>query len=127
VNRRSAEAGVATTQVAVLMPALLFFIGLIVQFGLWYHAKHVAGAAADEAVDAAQTPTGTVEDGEAAARSFLNQSGDLTNIAVTVDRGPELVTVEVRGDAPQLVPGFAWTVVARSQAPTERFVAEADR
>ena len=127
MSRRSTEAGVATTQVAVLMPALLFFIGLIVQFGLWYHAKHVAGAAADEAVDAAQTPTGTAQAGEAAARSFLDQSGDLTNVVVTVDRAPDQVTVEVRGDAPQLVPGFAWTVIARSQAPTERFVAESDR
>jgi Flp pilus assembly protein TadG len=127
VRRRSTEAGVATTQVAVLMPALLFWIGLIVQFGLWYHAKHVAGAAADEAVDAAQTPTGTAEDGSAAARSFLEQSGDLSNVEVTIDRGPDRVVVLVRGDAPQLVPGFSWTVTARSEAPTERFVAEPER
>ena len=127
MSRRSTEAGVATTQVAVLMPALLFWIGLIVQFGLWYHAKHVAGAAADEAVDAAQTPSGTEEDGLAAARSFLDQSGDLSNVEVTVERATDRVVVLVRGDAPQLVPGFAWTVTARSEAPTERFVPEPER
>ena len=127
MRRRSTEAGVATTQVAVLMPALLFWLGLIVQFGLWYHAKHVAGAAADEAVDAAQTPTGTTEDGVAAARSFLDQSGDLTGVEITVDRAPDRVVALVRGDAPQLVPGFSWTVTARSEGPTERFVAEPDR
>ena len=127
MRHRSTEAGVATTQVAVLMPALLFWIGLIVQFGLWYHAKHVASAAADEAVDAAQTPTGTAEDGSAAARSFLDQSGDLSNVEVTVDRAADRVVVLVRGDAPQLVPGFSWTVTARSEAPTERFVPEPQR
>jgi Flp pilus assembly protein TadG len=127
VSRRSDEAGVATTQVAVLMPALLFFIGLIVQFGLWYHAKHVAGAAADAAVDAAQTPTGTPEGGVAAARHFLEQSGDLANVDIAVERDDEQVVAEVHGDAPQLVPGFAWTVTARSVGPTERFVAEPDR
>ena len=127
MSRRSTEAGVATMQLAVLMPALLFWIGLIVQFGLWYHAKHVAGAAADEAIDAAQTPTGTAEDGSAAARSFLDQSGDLSNIEVTVDRAADRVVVLVRGDAPQLVPGFSWTVTARSEAPTERFLPEPQR
>ena len=31
-----------TTQVAVRLPALVFWIMLIVQFGLWYHATQVA-------------------------------------------------------------------------------------
>jgi Flp pilus assembly protein TadG len=118
------EAGMTTSQVAIVFPALLFWIMLIVQYGLWFHAKQVAETAAAEAVDAAQTPTGTAQDGEAAARSFLAASGNLDNPMVTVERDLTLVTAEVRGDAPRLVVGFSWSVTGRSQAPVERFVPE---
>ena len=116
-----------TSQLAILFPAVLFWLMLIVQFGLWWHAKQVANAAAAEAVDRAQTATGTSRDGEAAAWSFLSSSGNLTHISVTVTRRADTVSAEVTGDAPQLVPGFAWTVTARSYGPTERFVPQPDR
>ena len=121
------ERGMTTIQVAILFPVVLFWIMLIVQYGLWWHAKQVANAAAAEAVDAAQFSTGSARDGEDAAASYLAQSGNLDNITVTVSREPTVVTVEVRGDAPQLVPGFAWSVTARSVAPVERFVPEDQR
>jgi len=116
-----------TIQVAILFPVVLFWLMLIVQYGLWWHAKQVANSAAAEAVDAAQVQTGTAGDGEAAAVSYLDQSGNLTHVTVVVNREPTLVTAEVRGDAPQLVPGFSWSVTARSQAPGERFIPEPER
>ncbi|HSK21611.1 MAG TPA: TadE/TadG family type IV pilus assembly protein [Egicoccus sp.] len=115
------------TQLAVLFPAILFWLMLIVQYGLGWHAKQVANAAAAEAVDAAQIRTGTAAEGEAAAVSYLAQSGNLTGVSISVDRGPAVVTAEVRGAAPQLVPGFSWSVAARSQAPVERFIPEPER
>ncbi len=116
-----------TIQVAILMPAFLFWIMLTVQYGLWWHAKQVANAAAAEAVDAAQTPTGTEGQGVNAAQEFLDEAGNLRSITIEVDRGAETVRVEVRGRAPQLVPGFAWEVTARSEAPRERFVPRSER
>lgn len=116
-----------TIQVAILMPAFLFWIMLTVQYGLWWHAKQVANAAAAEAVDAAQTPTGSEGLGVDAAQDFLTQSGNLRNATITVDRGTETVRVEIRGRAPQLVPGFAWGVTAQSEAPRERFIPRAER
>lgn len=121
------ERGMTTIQVAILFPVVLFWIMLIVQYGLWWHAKQVANAAAAEAVDAAQVSTGSARDGEDAAASYLAQSGNLDNITVTVSLEPTVVTVEVRGEAPQLVPGFAWSVTARSTAPVERFIPEPER
>jgi len=126
-HRLRDERGMTTIQVAILFPVVLFWIMLIVQYGLWWHAKQVANAAAAEAVDAAQVSTGSARDGEDAAASYLAQSGNLDNITVTVSREPTVVTVEVRGDAPQLVPGFAWSVTARSTAPVERFIPEPER
>ena len=126
-DRRPGDAGMTTSQVAVLFPAVLFWLMLIVQYGLWWHAKQVANAAAAEAVDAAQIDTGTAAEGEAAAASYLAQSGNLTSITIAVDRGPAVVAAEVSGNAPQLVPGFSWTVTARSEAPVERFIPEPER
>lgn len=127
MRRLKGDEGLTATQLAVVMPALLFWIMLIVQYGLWFHAKQVASAAAAEAVDAAQTPEGTPEAGHDAAASFLAQSGNLDEIQIAVDRGAELVTVEVTGNAPQLVPGFSWSVTATAQSPVERFVPQEER
>jgi len=121
------ERGVTTTQVAILFPVVLFWIMLIVQYGLWWHSKQVANAAAAEAVDAAQLSAGTAREGEDAAASYLAQAGNLSNVTISVTRDPTTVTAEVHGDAPRLVPGFEWSVTARSTAPVERFVPEPER
>ena len=121
------ERGMTTIQVAILFPVVLFWIMLIVQYGLWWHAKQVANAVAAEAIDAARVPTGVARDGEAAADSYLTQAGNLTDIRVTVTRTPTAATAEVRGNAPRLVPGIPWSVTARSSAPVERFIPEPER
>lgn len=126
-HRARDERGMTTIQVAILFPVVLFWIMLIVQYGLWWHAKQVANAAAAEAVDAAQVSSGTARDGEDAAASYLAQSGNLDDITITVSREPTTVTVEVHGDAPRLVPGIEWSVTARSSAPVERFIPESER
>jgi Flp pilus assembly protein TadG len=126
-RRHQDERGITTIQVAILFPVILFWLLLIVQYGLWWHAKQVANAAAAEAVDAAQISTGTSRDGEHAAASYLSQSGNLSNVVITVAREPASVTAEVHGDAPRLVPGFEWSVTARRTAPVERFIPAPER
>lgn len=126
-RRLRGERGMTTIQVAILFPVVLFWLMLIVQYGLWWHAKQVANAAAAEAVDAAKVPTGTGRDGENAAASYLSQSGNLSNVTITVTRQTATVTAQVHGDAPHLVPGFEWSVTARSAGPVERFVPEPQR
>ncbi len=126
-RRLRTDAGVTTSQMAILFPAVLLWLMLIVQYGLWWHAKQVANAAVAEAVSAAQLQTGSEDDGAEAAEDFLGQSGNLTNVTIVIDRDPTLVIVEVTGEAPQLVPGFDWTVTARSQGPVERFIPEPQR
>src|SRR3546814_2487311 len=119
VRRLREERGMTTIQVAILFPAVLFWLMLIVQYGLWWHAKQVANAAAAEAVDAAQVESATAAEGEAAASRYLAQSGNLSNVTVTVERQPVNVTDEVRGDAPHPVVGLLWSVTARSDTHGE--------
>ena len=64
-RRLRSERGMTTIQVAILFPAVLLWLMLIVQYGLWWHAKQVANAAAAEAVDAAQVSDGSAAEGEA--------------------------------------------------------------
>jgi Flp pilus assembly protein TadG len=127
MTRQHDDRGLTSTELAVLMPALIFWIMLTVQYGLWFHARQVAGAAAAEAVDAAQVPDGTADGGERAARSFLAQSGNLDDIRVAVNRTTETVSVEITGQAPQLVPGISWSVTATAESPVERFIEQSDR
>lgn len=126
-RRRTCDRGMTTSQVAIVFPALLFFIMLIVQYGLWFHAKQVADTAAAEALDAAQTPTGTVDDGHRAAQSFLATAGNLDGVTIDVERDFEQVRVVISGAAPQLVPGFSWTVTASAWSSVERFISEPER
>ncbi len=125
--RRRGEEGLTATQLAVMMPALLFWIMLIVQYGLWVHAKQVASAAAAEAADVAQVPGTSVASAERAARSVLTQSGNLANVAIAVTPTADQVSVRVTGQAPRLVPGITWSVAAVAQAPLERFVPQPAR
>lgn len=124
MRRRRGEEGLTATQLAVVMPALLFWISLTVQYGLWFHARQVAGAAAAEGVDAGQVAGAGAGDAEAAARSFLAQAGNLRDAEVVVTSAGGDVTVRVSGRAPRLVPGFDWGVTAVATSPLERFVPE---
>ena len=126
-RRRRREAGLTSTELAVLMPVLIALVLVPFQVGLWWHAKQVADAAATEGVDAAQVAAATEADGERAAHWFLDVAGNIAEPRVTVTRTAETVTVEVTGRAPRLLPGFDWQVTARAVAPVERFIPEPDR
>jgi Flp pilus assembly protein TadG len=120
------DRGVSALLTAMLMPAVLLLVILVVQAGLYYHSHQRATAAAERAVAAARTPTGTEAAGQDAAQLFLD-GAPLDGAAVRVDRGPEEVEARVTGVAPQLIPGFAWQVEATAVAPTERFIPENER
>lgn len=109
------------------MPVLILLVMLPVQVGLWWHAKHAAEVAAEEAVNAAQVATATPGDGEAGAAAILSQAGNLRNVTVTVNRSVDTVTVDVRGDLGFSVFPGGWGVHARAQAPIERFIPETER
>jgi Flp pilus assembly protein TadG len=126
-GRWSDEDGVIASQLAVLMPALLMLLMLAVQFGLWAHASQLARAAADEAAYIAALPEASEQAGRAAAAGLLAQAGNLTAVQISVDRQPDTVVATVRGVAPQVVPGFRWSVSATAAAPVERFIPQGSR
>ena len=122
---RDEQQGEATTELVVVTPVLLLLIGFILQFALWYHASHVAAAAAQEGVRAARAFGGSGEAGQARAEHFLAETGPtvVQRPEVTASRGLQTARVEVRGYAPTVVPGLRLQVTAGAESPTERFAA----
>ena len=116
------ERGEATTEMVLVTPVLLLLIAFVIQFALWYHASHVASAAAQEGVRAARAYGGTAQAGRERAERFLAETGPTIVVTpdVTVTRDSQHARVEVHGHAPSLVPGVSLPVDAVADSPTER-------
>ena len=121
------QAGSSTTELVLLMPVVLLLVMLVVQFGLWLHAQHVATAAAQEGLVAAQVESGTSAAGHSRAETFLAEAGGLREAQVDAARDTQRARVEVVGVTPAVVPGLALRVSAIAEGPTERFVEEPGR
>ncbi len=118
-----ADQGAASAELVLATPALLFLLMLVVQFGLWYHASHVASAAAQEAAAAARVEGGTEAAGEERGRMFLRDvAGRLVPDArAEVERGGERATATVTGHVVSVVPFMRLPVRGVSEGPVERF------
>jgi Flp pilus assembly protein TadG len=123
MRRPGDDRGAATTEVVLLTPVLLFLVLVIVQFGLWYHAQHVANAAAEQGLDSASANGGTADGGRQRAEEFLEGAAPtlIEDAVVTSSRESDIATVEVRGIAVALIPGLTLTVSAETSSPVERF------
>lgn len=119
-----ADAGLATTEVAILFPIVIAVVLGIVQAALWAHAGAVAQAAADHGVEVAALLGSDDETGIAAAQDFLNHAGGLHDVAVSAANpdGSEFVRMTVTGSYPSVfgsmsVRATATTVRERVPAP----------
>ena len=123
MRRPEAERGSATTEVVLLTPVLMFLVMAIIQFGLWFHAQHVAQAAADQGVRAARSNGSTAEEGRQRAEDFLDAAAPtlIADPIVVAGREGDLASVTVDGTATALVPGLSLTVHAEATSPVERF------
>jgi Flp pilus assembly protein TadG len=106
-----------------LLPALFAVMFLGMQAALFYHARTVAIAAAQEGARAAGGEQGRESDGVQAAADFIQEAGGddvLSGATTTANRTATTVTVVVRGHSLSVIPG--WTPVVRQVAyvPVER-------
>jgi Flp pilus assembly protein TadG len=125
-RRRRNESGVTTLTVVLIIPGLLFLVMSVAQFVVYYHASHLATAAAQEGVRAAQAADGSAADAQSHTQDFLAQAGPNLVLGPRVDvtRDVDTARVEVRAQAPQLVPGLRLDLDAVATGPVERFRAD---
>jgi Flp pilus assembly protein TadG len=116
------DRGAVTTQLVMVVPALLLMALLVVQFALVWHARHIAQYAAQRALAAARVEHGSAADGRAQARRSLAALGGrvLTRPSVAVERNPTQTTVRVRGTVIRVVPGLTLHASGTASGPTER-------
>ena len=121
--RGGRERGSASIQMVVLLPALFAVMFLGMQAALYYHARTVAIAAAQEGARAAAAETGTTGRGTAAALDFVADAGGddvLTAVSVAGARTPTAATITVTGRALSVIPGWKPRLQQSATAPVER-------
>ena len=122
-RRPTGQRGSAAVELVLLTPLLMILVLVVVQFALWQHARQVLLAAAQEGARAARAQGGTAEEGRARTLDYIQQIGPdlVSSPAVEVNRSLDIVSVEVRGQAVNIVPGLPLRVTATSVGPVERF------
>ncbi|MFF3669860.1 TadE family protein [Microtetraspora malaysiensis] len=117
------DRGAATTELAVIFPFVMVLILLVVQFGVWQHAVHVAEVTAAEALAAARAEEAGTEAGRAKASSLLSLLGGsvLRSPRVSVSVTADAARVEISGVAQSVVPFVKLPVSSVAYGPVERF------
>jgi hypothetical protein len=103
-----------------IFPAVMLLILTAVQAGLWWHARNVALAAAQQGVEVARGRDATLAQGTAEARSFLNRAGESISGASVTGATGLTVRIEVTGTVDTLVPGLKLPVDQHAEAAKER-------
>lgn len=119
------DTGSASLELVILFPALLLLVTALIQYALWFHARSLALAAAQEGVAVARAYGSTPQAGRDTALAFVRDHGadtltDATAIASTP--GPGHVQVAVTGRSLSVIPGAPGITVNQSaDGPVERF------
>jgi len=111
----------------LLTPAVLVLVLAVVQSALWWHAAHLADAAAQRGATVAASLGAGPSDGIAAAESFVGSAGGTLASPPQLWRDAARVTVRTSVRVPHLLPGFPTSVQRTSVAMAERFIPEPDR
>lgn len=119
------DRGSVTVELAIVFPALLLIVGAFVQYALWFHARSLALAAAQQGVSVARAYGSTTEAGRNSAMAFVVDHGSDTLLSPVVSAsrpGPGEVQLVVSGRSLSVLPGTAGIAVSQSAAgPIERF------
>lgn len=120
------ERGSVSIQLVILLPALFAVMFLGMQAALFYHARTVAIAAAQEGAKAAGGENGKESDGVQAAEAFIAEAGGddvLTGATATANRTGTTATVVVQGHSLSVIPGWSPVVRQVASVPVERLTA----
>ena len=121
------ERGAVSAELVIATPLLLLLIMGVIQFALWQHATHVAGAVAQQGLAVGRLQGETAAAGQSEAQSVLDQlgSGVLIDSNIIATRTGTTTTVVVTGHAESIVGLFSLPVKATATGPTEIYSANA--
>lgn len=121
---RGDDDGYSIVEATIALPFLVFATLLVVQWALVWHGRHVAEAAAQDALRAARGYQGTSDEGRLAGERFLRSVAPrlLTSARVDVTRTETTVTVQVHARVLSVVAVGGVDVDETASGPVERFV-----
>lgn len=126
-RRTNDERGAASIEMVVLLPALFAVLFLGMQSALYFHARTVAIAAAQEGARAAAAEDARSGAGVAAANAFLADAGDaLEYPSIKPGRTATTASIMVSGRALSVIPGWRPRVTHTARAEVERITAPGD-
>lgn len=111
----------------IILVAVIAFILIAVHLAFVFHGRHVAAAAAQDGLHAAQAYKATEGDGVDAANKTLDFFAGLKARDVKVNKTDELVTVSIEAEVSGLVNGLLTNLSVRVEGPPEDFNFEGDR
>jgi Flp pilus assembly protein TadG len=121
--RLNDDHGAITLETVIAVPVLLTAVLGTVNAALWYHARNIALASAQEGVRIARA-YGSHNNGAATAISFAHSTGDgflLSPTAETSGSNATTVVIRVTGQSVSLIP-FVHTKVSQvARGPREKF------
>lgn len=124
--RNRGDEGALTLSYAVIIPAILTAILVVVQACTWYLARQTAIAAARQGADVARTAPLPPGRGAQAAVAFARRVAPgflIGPVATAAGSSATTVRIRVSGRVPSLVPGMVIGVSEVVTAPVERFAA----
>lgn len=123
-RRRWHDDGSVSTELVIVLPAVIALTFLGIQAGMLFHARQVVLAASNQGALAAASEYGTAAEGQAGAEAFLAQTGDsaLSSWTVTADRSDEQVVVRIVAQPYSAIPFWSVSVSGQASMPTERIV-----
>ena len=120
------QRGSVSIELVILLPVLFAVMFLGMQAALFYHARTVAIAAAQEGARAAGTEQGHESDGVGAASNFIAEAGGddvLTGTSASASRTATTATVTVTGFSLSVIPGWKVRITQSATVPVERLTA----
>lgn len=125
-SRHHDERGSASIELVILLPALFAVMFLGLQAALYYQARTVAIAAAQEGARAAGAENASAAEGRAAAAAYLADVGGdaLTSSRARATRTARTATVTISGRSMSVVPGWHPTVRQSASMSIEKLTAE---
>lgn len=121
LRRRHGDCGSVSLEMVILTPALLLIISILLQGAMYYHARTVAMAAAQQGVRTARADQSSPGAGERAAREFLAQvDADkvIDGARVSSSRTARQVTITVSGRSLGVIPFLPPMTVTQSATGT---------
>lgn len=127
MRRRGGDTGSITLEIVIAFPVAMLGVLLSINAALWYHARDIALAAAQEGVRTGRAYHANPAAGGPTAVAFARTVGHgllLDPSADTHGTTSTTVVIHVRGQAVSLVPGLHLSIDQVARGPIERFTVD---